>query len=824
MGILDKIIQKKEEQPVGPHNAKPMLALSISAGVVKATIWELKDHTIEIIGLGVKNYSDSGKETNPDHKTISEKAADAIDIACQVAEVDVKDTIFGLPQSWIVDEEILPQYDELTTLLSKNLDLEAVAYVSIPHALSYYLQYLHKTPPTAILIGSSREGAQIAYVENGKIKEHTYVQWSGGSLGKNIDSGLMKFTTMPELPATIFLYGFGDLTTARDELQKYDWSSSERLGTDKKAPTSITSPKIVVLEEHADSLAVALVGAKDYARHNNIHGRLSIKSLEYASMNTQAAALPEHPLPAEQKPDPMFANLAQEPHTASDVPFGFVKGVDIVNGAPVTPKLHQEPINRAPESTEENPSAPHPIDHQEPLHQHEDEGATDDAEDELEEQQMEHSERELDDEEAQQEEEQPAETPQKPWHERPKPTYKLRPQFSKPKVGISAKNARQMLYIGLIVLALVLIGGSTAAWAYWNVPKATVTVYVKPDNLEKQITITASEKITSVENNSIPAQKISIELKDTRDTATTGKRTTGQVAKGEVTITNKTGSSKNFASGTELRANNLKFTLSESVTVASASATTTADGETKTYGKANVKVTATDIGPEGNLEKDTSFAIAGFTKDDYEAIAAATFSGGSKKDIKVVSANDRTNLARDLHADMQLKVPEQIRAKVGSDDVLLDKAWQIDSTTDKFNKAVNDETDTLTLETTIKASAFTFKKADVEKLLAGVANTAVPDGYEIKDNTSDVRTDFVSLGKDGVLTLTAVSRVSIIPKIDGQSIVKQIIGKQEDAARKTILDNNKIYDVSFEYSTRLPEPLMTLPHKEENITVNRGVR
>ncbi len=789
MSILSKLVQKNSSPEEATPVSKPMLGLSISAGVVKATIWELRDHTIEIIGLGVKNYSDSGKENHPDFKTISERAADAIDLACQVAEVDVKETVFGVPQSWIEEEQLLPEYDDITSKLAKNLDLEAVAYVSIPHAISYYLQYLHKTPTTAILIGSSREGANIAYVENGKIKENSYVEWSGGNLGKNVDNGILKFEQMTELPPAFFLYGFGDLITARNELLKYDWSSSDRMGDTKKVPVCVSAPKITVLEEHADSLAVSLVGAKDYARHHEIQGRLSIKSLEYGTLNSQMPAVVEEPSPtALTETSATVASVAAisavtsaTAASASDIPFGFVANQDI----------SEHGSKEAKEIS----------------------GAVEDEELDVltnEEEQIESTHSDV----------------QEPWHtNNPNQKSSFMSNFKIPKINISNKNMRQVAYIAVIVIVLLFVGGGSAAWAYWNIPKATVTVFVKPANIEKQITITASEKNTTVAESKIPAQKITVELKDVREASTTGKRTTGQVATGQVSMINKTGSSKTFSAGTELQANgNIRFTLTEGVTVASASAETTSEGEVKTYGKANVKVSAKEIGPEGNIDKDASLSVVSFTKDDYEAKVVDKLTGGSKKDIKVVAALDRTNLSRDLKSDMQLRLPQLVREKVGADDILLDSAWQITSTTEKFSKAVNDETNTLGLDLTIKAEGYTFKKADVEKVLDGIATAAIPDGYEPGDDTKDIRTDFVSLAKDGTLSLNAVNKISIIPTINEKEIAAKILGKKEEAAKASIIDNNKIYDMSFEYSMRVPEPLMTLPHKEENITVKRGIR
>ncbi len=797
--IIGKLFQK--EEAVNSSDPEPMLALSISAGVVKATIWELKENAIDILGVGTKSYSDSGKEKNVDYRILLEKAADAIDIACTVAEVDVKKTMFGLPQSWIINEELLPEYDDLMEKLAKDLDLVSIAYVSIPHAISYYLQYLHKTPPTTLMIGSSREGGNISFVENGKIKESHYISWTGESLGKNIDRGLTQFKSFNSFPASICLYGYGDLSAASNELAKYAWTVGEQSASSQGAPTFLHAPKVVVLEEHVDSLAVSLIAAKDYARQHGIQGRLIIKSLEYQELNSAAIAPEVHAVPvivSDRKGTELLSvgtvGVAA-PASLDTAPFGFVKDKDVA-GHEVLPK-HAEDLEKhyeQPEQVIEIQQDPVAETEEITVHNWQDEAQ--------------HAE----------------ETTEKPWQ---KP-IKEKKKFALPSLKFPYSQGRkssQLITVIVVIFVVLLGGGSVAGWALWNIPKATVMVYVKPDVLEKQVTIAALEKATvSTSDNTMPAQKISIELKDTRQVDTTGKRPTGQVAKGQVFLYNKTGSDKTFGANTELRSGNLKFVTSESVTVASASATTTASGETKTNGKSSVHVTASDIGAEGNIAKDTSLTVTGFTKDDFEAIAIDAFTGGSKKDIRVVALADRTNLSRDLKSDMELKIPAELRAKVPEDSILLDKAWQVSQTLEKFNKNVNDESDTISDNITMKVDGYLIKKSDVETVLANIQTAAVPQGYEFKDNSKDIKTDFVSLDKSGKLTLTATSKANIIPKIDESQIAKDILGKSEDAARKTILSNNKVLDVSFQYSVNLPGPLLTLPHLEKNIEVKRGVR
>lgn len=792
--IIGKLFQKEGNDSSGPE---PMLALSVSAGVVKATIWELHENTIDILGVGSKSYSDSGKEKNIEYKTLLEKAADVIDIACTVAEVDVKKTMFGLPQSWIINEQLLPEYDDLMEKLAKDLDLESVAYVSIPHAISYYLQYLHKTQPTTLMIGSSREGGNISYVESGKIKESHYIEWTGGSLGKNIDRGLSLFKSLHSFPPSICLYGYGDLTAARNELSKYAWTVGEQSANN--APTFLHTPKVIVLEEHVDSLAVSLVAAKDFAKQHGVQGRLIIKSLEYSDMNSAAVAPQESILPAvaetisSESVLPVAVSSASEPVTpqTDSAPFGFVMNKDITKGSRSAP-----PTDPVLEPNQEHI----PLEEDVEMRDWKEEVSLDESESN-------------------------EDISEKPWQKSEPQRNKLKlPTLSFASL-VKGRKTSQLVTIVAIILVVLLSGGGVATWALWNIPKATVTVYVKPDILEKQITVTASEKSTSSSQlNTLPAQIISLELKDTRQADTTGKRQTGQVAKGQVTIYNKTGSQKVFAANTELRYGNLKFTTTESVTIASASAQSNASGETKTNGKSSVNVVATDIGSEGNISKDTSLTLTGYTKDDFEAVVNNTFSGGSKKDIRVVAAADRTNLSRELKSDMELKIPSELRSKVPSDSIFMDRAWQITQTLEKFSKNINDESDTVSDEITLRVEAYVVKKSDVEQLLSSVQTAAVPSGYEFKDTTTDHGTNFVSLDKSGLLTFTATSRANIIPKIDEKQIAKDILGKSEDAARKTILSNSKVLDVSFQYSVNLPGPLLTMPHVESNIEVKRDVR
>ena len=85
-----------------------------------------------------------------------------------------------------------------------------------------------------------------------------------------------------------------------------------------------------------------------------------------------------------------------------------------------------------------------------------------------------------------------------------------------------------------------------------------------------------------------------------------------------MTIFNKTGSSKTFAAGTVLLGgDNLAFNLDEETTVASRSATEDGEGViTITPGKADAKITASNIGSDSNLAAETRLSFKQFSEDD----------------------------------------------------------------------------------------------------------------------------------------------------------------------------------------------------------------
>lgn len=821
-GIKNKVSTDTSE-------TKPQLALLISAGKIKASIWSLNGQKVSILGMGEKAYSNEGKEQHVEYKTVRDAVADTIDIACNVAETDVHETTFGIPQSWMEEQSIAEEYEEIIEKINKELDVEGVAYVSIPHAISFLLQYMHKIPPTTFLVGSTREGAVISYVEAGKIIENHSIAWSGNKIGENIAKGIKLFKKINELPASVHLYGYGNLAVAQKELENYEWSKLEKDGSTK--PLFVSSPLIYVLDTHVDIYAVSLVGAKDFAKQEGIKGRLL---LDIPNIIVSA------PQPINPQPTQQSINQTSSPHSESNqhhegktasqeddishlgipstppvvppvapivAPFGFVKNADIHN-LDQTQKLEdsytksdnftpvdasaifstrqqeediqdEEEIKQAREQLIINTKSRHPEDS---THTNQFSG-----ENEL------SSETEEEDE-----------------------VYTA-PQSKTPRKLFKGKSA----VIVVTILLFVLLGlGGGAVYAYINLPKTTVTIFVKPESLDKSVTITSTKdsQVSSSEN-TIPLQEIKIDVIEKLKVDATGTNTIGEKAAGTVIVYNKTTNERSIKKGTSLKVDNLEFEFDSDVTVASASASI----EGQTNGKTEAKVTAKQIGEKSNIKTGVTLSIGSFARSELEADAKSDFTGGTEKQVKVVAAKDITSLRQQLEKVIDTKIPDLVKEKVSSNEILFDQAWEKADPKYKYDKKAGDESASIEGEVTSIVTAFIVKEEDIKSLLQQVNDKSVPQGYEKQSDNEDFSKEFISL-KNGTLTFRATSAITIVPILNNEQIIGDIVAKKEDAARDTILQDNRIFDVQFSHSINLPEFILSLPQKKENISIERTVR
>ena len=307
-------------------------------------------------------------------------------------------------------------------------------------------------------------------------------------------------------------------------------------------------------------------------------------------------------------------------------------------------------------------------------------------------------------------------------------------------------------------------------------------------------------------------------VSQTKTAPATGTKTTGEKAKGDVIVYNKSTSEKILKKGTVLAATSeVSFTLDGDVAVASASDT----GESLEYGKEKVSVIASRIGPAGNVKGDTEFAVADFPKTTLLAKNDAAFSGGSEREITVVSAEDQKSLLAALIEELSNEAKDKLASQIPEDEEELDESLNENVVEKRFDSDVGDESEQLTLDLTLEFSQISVKKTHIDQFLSAYVAEGIPEGYELSPEKSSFAVSEPEKSDENTFTFTALYHGVLFPTIDTESLpgtftnltVDELDGKVQN------MTQNNIIGYALRETRTLPFFSNRLPMNKNNITV-----
>jgi hypothetical protein len=376
-----------------------------------------------------------------------------------------------------------------------------------------------------------------------------------------------------------------------------------------------------------------------------------------------------------------------------------------------------------------------------------------------------------------------------------------------PKIDMQALIARitsgGILPIVGIVAAIFLFAG----FIYWTVPHATVTVLESPKSLSdsQQIIIDPAATAVDAEHKIIPGTMQEQSVSEDKTIAVTGKKNVGDPAKGSVTIYNKTLNGKSLSKRTVLTAGSLEFTLDEDVTIASASE----DLGGRTYGKATAAITASQIGANSNLAAATMFTVKGFSADEMTANNAAALTGGTSREVTVVTRADYDALIAAAEKDLADQAKQGLTASVAGMAKLIEETIETTVTAKSFAQELDQQTSQLSGKVTVTVSGISYSDDDIKTLLKAFIAKDIPQGFTLSESRTQVSLTKVVVKKDGKITATATIKSDAVPTIDVAVIQKQLAGKSisDATAYLRTLPGIAGMKVSFRMnfgSTRLP--------------------
>ncbi len=388
---------------------------------------------------------------------------------------------------------------------------------------------------------------------------------------------------------------------------------------------------------------------------------------------------------------------------------------------------------------------------------------------------------------------------------------------------VAVRQAKQKKFILLGFLAGVIALLVAALLWIFALSPVIITVIPEQKTLAKDISLTLDPQATEpdVVGLRIPGKKVTQELKKTSSTQTTGIKIVGESAKGTVTIVNKTTAEKTFPAGTQLSSDSLKFVLDSEVVVPAA----VEKDSSLEYGQVSGGVTAVLIGAEGNIAKDTKFVVASFDTSSYAATSTADFTGGTSREVKVVSQADKDLLLAEIKKDVLAEANKAFTAQsaagshtIPAKDVLFTKTV--------FSHEKDAPTDELAVEVDATVHTLSYTGDALVPVARAVLADQLPAGFVLSDAAPQILSAPKAAGseKASAATVTIAANLTSVAhaELDTQALKQKIAGKPI-ASLVELLKPDHVAAVRVQFvPNNLAGLIRTVPSRSARVTVQVG--
>lgn len=376
-------------------------------------------------------------------------------------------------------------------------------------------------------------------------------------------------------------------------------------------------------------------------------------------------------------------------------------------------------------------------------------------------------------------------------------------------------KSRMLTFFIVIIVCAILLSASMVYFFH----TAEVVIALQSKLIEKTMDISGVLGESSIEDMlKINTNERSVEKSESIDT--TGKKTIGEKAHGEVTIYNLLESEKIFKKDTIFASDKgTQFLLDEEVKIASAAPTFTSDGNKLIVtGKTKASLSANSIGAEGNINKDQKLKIEDFPLSSYFASPIDSFSGGSKKDVQTVSKDDLKKLKDSVLKQMtQEKDTSTKSAKTSL--TMIDQLTTAHLDDEIYSKELGEEAKNVSLHAKGSVYSYSYDADEMRLIIARFSTEFVPSGYHLPlDNISYTISD-ARKEDDKKITLSLNVKERAVIQVRENKIMEDIKGKNIDAIEKILKEKYKVQNDTIEVKSPLPFLKSRLPFFTKNITL-----
>lgn len=344
---------------------------------------------------------------------------------------------------------------------------------------------------------------------------------------------------------------------------------------------------------------------------------------------------------------------------------------------------------------------------------------------------------------------------------------------------------RYIAKLALLGVAVAVLAASVAgigALAVILAPTAVVTVQPasEPVNVTLDLLASAQFRVVDAAKGQVPAKPVQVVLEESGSMATTGvKRAPDATAAGSVVFANRSQNQLTIPKGTVVRTGtgaSIRFATDEEATLPGGA-----------YSTVRVPIKAVEPGSSGNVKAGAISIAEGTLSFQVSVLNDEDLSGGSEKQVRYVTLQDRTSLRDAIAQKMRASAYTRLRQAIEADDILPEETLSITVNEVVYDKALDAAGETLNGKVRATVSGLFLDGETLRQMLASRLNRYVPGGYLVDASAVSYHAPANLAFSDGVISLTVSATASSQAQISKQDVRRAIAGKAVADAKSIIV-------------------------------------
>jgi len=363
------------------------------------------------------------------------------------------------------------------------------------------------------------------------------------------------------------------------------------------------------------------------------------------------------------------------------------------------------------------------------------------------------------------------------------------------------------------VLGIVLI--IALIWGLFIAPAAEILVNVKTtaSNIAENVTLVTNQKDVDVISGKFLLEQIKYEEESSVEFEATGTANKGEKATGKVTVRagfslDKDSGSATLPAGSTVTIGDKKFTTASAATVNwdGKSASCDSRDSSTCYKNATVGVTASEAGTKYNIAAASSGG--GSVGSGFSFVSSTAMTGGTDKNVKVVSESDINDAKSQLSSNSEAK--EKLYSQISDSVIKIESSFKAEASdpvsSPKVNEEASDGKAKLTAKTTY--TIYVVDKTAIEEYVKAYEKDKIADGDKLYSIGSPFFERFAD-STNGTYTAKFKTTVKVGPEISEQKILETAMGGKVGAVKAKIKDvssyiNDVTINVSFPWVWSIP--------------------